>query len=52
MLLIYAAGLRIEEACSLTPEDVDLETGLIEIRDTKTGDDEYTDTDTLVELHA
>jgi site-specific recombinase XerD len=39
LILIYSAGLRINEACSLTPEDIDLSAGTIEIRETKTGND-------------
>ena len=33
--LLYATGLRISEALNLSPEDVDLEKGLLKIRQTK-----------------
>lgn len=36
--LMYRAGLRVSEVCNLTPRDVDLERGIIEVRDSKTGD--------------
>ena len=36
--LMYRAGLRVSEVCKLTPRDVDIEKGIIEVRDSKTGD--------------
>jgi len=35
LLLLYGAGLRISEALSLTRADVDLEAGLLHVRDSK-----------------
>ena len=37
----YGSGLRINEACSLTPEDIDSKRMLIHIRDGKRGRDRY-----------
>lgn len=36
--LMYRAGLRVSEVCNLTPRDIDTERGIIEVRDSKTGD--------------
>lgn len=36
--LMYRAGLRVGEVCNLTPRDVDMRRGIIEVRDSKTGD--------------
>lgn len=40
-MCMYGAGLRISEACSLTPADIDSARGLIHVRDGKRGRDRY-----------
>jgi len=42
LMLIYSAGLRVSEAVSLRPEDLDLERGMIHVRNAKGRKDRYT----------
>ena len=42
LLVMYRAGLRVGEVCSLTPRDVNLETGTIYVQQGKGKKDRYT----------
>ena len=41
LMTIYSAGLRVSEAVTLRPEDIDLDRNLIRIRNAKGGKDRY-----------
>ncbi|MDZ7778681.1 MAG: tyrosine-type recombinase/integrase [Gemmatimonadota bacterium] len=42
LMLLYSAGLRVSELVRLTPEDLDVERGLLRVRRGKGGKDRYT----------